>query len=166
MFESFLANTSTEGLAPLGTAPQRSFELITGTLRDLMGDEHAALFGEPVATQYGDRFDWYVGIEGSPRALSDLSQDDQTAAKAKLASLVADIQGAATKLLDSKSPDDQRLGEALANALRYPDEKSVFVLGEGASLQPVLINWAWVRENQKAVSGRLSDTRSVRASRK
>ena len=161
MFESFLANTSTEGLAPLGTAPQRSFELITGTLRDLLGEPHAALFGEPVATQYGDRFDWYVGVEGSPRALGDLSEENQQAAKAKLAELVGDIQGAATKLLDSKSPDDQRLGEALSNALRYPDQKSVFVLGEGETLQPVLINWAWVRENQKAVSGSLSDTRSV-----
>lgn len=57
MFEAFLANTSTQGLSALGTAPQRSFELITGTVRDVLGERHAALFAEPVATQYGDRFD-------------------------------------------------------------------------------------------------------------
>lgn len=161
MFESLLANTSTEGLSPLGTAPQRSFELVSGTVRDLLGERHAALFAEPVATQYGDRFDWYASSDGKARPLTGLDEDERAKAEAILAGLVGDIASEAAKLLDSAKPDDQRLGEALQNALRYPADESVFILGSGDDIQPVLVNWAWVKENQKAVTGSLSDTRAA-----
>ena len=37
MFEALLATTSSEGLKPLGSAAQRSFELVTGTVRHRLG---------------------------------------------------------------------------------------------------------------------------------
>lgn len=158
MFEAFLANTSTQGLAPLGTAPQRSFELITGTVRDALGDAHAALFAEPVATQYGDRFDWYATTAGHPRPLAGLSEEDRSAAEARLAELTAEIAGLGQSLLDKPDPDSQRLGEALVNALRYPGPDCVYVLEDGGGVQPVLLNWAWVSDSQASVTGDLSGT--------
>ncbi|WP_412508885.1 hypothetical protein [Roseovarius sp. SYSU LYC5161] len=161
MFEAFLANTSVEGLRPLGTAPQRSFELVTGTVRDACGARHAALFAEPVAAQHGNSFDWYATAAGTPAPLADLSEDEATAARDILDGLVADIRRHADTLLRSKDPDDQRLGEALANALEIPGEDAIFVLrtentDDGAALQPVLVNWAWVRDEQKSVRGVLT----------
>ena len=156
MFEAFLANTSTQGLSPLGTAPQRSFELISGTVREKLGDRHAALFAEPVATQYGDRFDWYAATAGKPLQLDDLDGEDRVTIQAELQDLLGDISEFGQLLLTNNDPDQQRLGEALCNAVRFPGKDCVFVLEDGEVRQPVLLNWAWVSDTQAAVTGDLS----------
>ncbi len=156
MFEAFLANTSTQGLSPLGTAPQRSFELISGTIRDKLGERHAALFAEPVATQYGDRFDWYAVTGGKPHRLDTFEEEERAAIDTDLQGLLSDIRDLGQSLLDSNDPDQQRLGEALTNATRYPDDDCVYVLTDGETRQPVLLNWAWISDNQAAVAGDLS----------
>lgn len=159
MSDAFLTNSSTEGLKPLGTAPQRSFELVSGTVQSSLGDAHAALFAEPVATQYGDRFDWYATVPGKPVPIA--SSADPQAARAVLDALVADVRTEAEALLASKSSEDQRLGEALANALEVPDDASIYVIERGAKdagIQPLLVNWAWIRDEQVAVRGALTGT--------
>ena len=158
MFEAFLANTSTQGLSPLGTAPQRSFELISGTVREKLDDRHAAIFAEPVATQYGDRFDWYAATAGKPLRLDDLQGEERIAIQAELQDLLGDISEIGQSLLTSIKPDQQRLGEALCNAVRYPGDDCIFVLVDGEVRQPVLLNWAWDSDTQAAVTGDLSGT--------
>lgn len=166
MFEAFLANTSTQGLSPLGTAPQRSFELISGTVRDKLGERHAALFAEPVATQYGDRFDWYATTSGKPLRLDELDEQTREEVEADFRSLLAEIDGYGSTLLDSKDTDQQRLGEALRNAVQYPGSDSVYVLEDGDAFQPVLLNWAWVSDDQGAVTGDLSGVETVARAQK
>lgn len=156
MEDAFLANTSTEGLTPLGTAPQRSFELITATVEARLSPAHAAIFSEPVATEYGDRFDWYSTQGTKPRALGALQPDVQAEMQARLEKLIGEIADDAATLIQSDSPDDQRLGEALANAVQHPAEGSVYVVDGPKGPQPVLVNWAWIVEGQKAVVGKLS----------
>lgn len=162
MFEAFLANTSTQGLSALGTAPQRSFELISGTVRNELGERHAAVFAEPVATQYGDRFDWYAAVGGKPRPLSGLDEGERAEVEADLATLLGEVLDKGQELLNSSDPDQQRLGEALANSVRYPGADCVYVLGEGDDRQPVLLNWAWVSDTQVAVTGDLSGTEDAK----
>lgn len=161
MFEAFLTNTSIEGLRPLGTAPQRSFELISGTVRAELGADVAALFAEPVATQYGDRFDWYAVVEGKPHPLSDLSPEDRARAEEVLGRLTGAVRELATRYSSADNPEEQRLGEALENALSYPDDGVFVVVSAEGALQPVLVNWAWVSDKQTAVQGslRAPDTR-------
>lgn len=156
MSSTFIANTSTEGLAPLGSAPQRSFELVSGTVLDALGPRHAALFAEPEGTEFGDRFDWYGAAGGKPRALETLDEDDRAAAEDALDGLLADISKLADTLIADETSDKQRLGEALANALRYPGPEAVYIFGSGEDLQPVLVNWAWVTDTQVAATGSLS----------
>lgn len=166
MSEAFLANTSTQGLSPLGTAPQRSYELISGTVRDKLGERHAALFAEPVATQYGDRFDWYAVVSGKPVRLDALEEDDRAEVQADMDALVGDIRELGQTLLDNSNPDEQRLGEALSNAVRYPSGDCVYVLISGDKKQPVVLNWAWVSDNQTAVAGDLSGTEGATRAKK
>ena len=158
MISSFLTTTSTEGLKPLGTVPQRSYELISGTVRAEFSDAHAALFAEPVPTQYGDRFDWHATVEGKAVPLAEST--DPISARETLDGLVADIRAASERLMTSKDADDQRLGEALANALEIPDEDAIFVVepADGGAAQPVIVNWAWTRDAQIGVRGVLSGT--------
>lgn len=158
MISSFLTTTSTEGLKPLGTVPQRSYELISGTVRAEFSETHAALFAEPVPTQYGDRFDWHATVEGKISPLAE--SPDADSVRETLGGLVADIRAASERLIASKDADDQRLGEALANALEIPDESAIFVVEpvNGGPAQPVIVNWAWTRDAQVGVRGVLSGT--------
>ncbi|MEP3945456.1 hypothetical protein [Ascidiaceihabitans sp.] len=166
MSEAFLANTSTQGLSPLGTAPQRSYELISGTIRDALGDRHAAVFAEPVATQYGDRFDWYAVADGKPQRLDALDDETRQLVQDDLDGLVADIAALGQDLLAKTNPDEQRLGEALSNAVRYPGAECVYVLSGGGEMQPVLLNWAWVSDTQAVVAGDLSGTEGAARAKK
>lgn len=157
MFEAFLTNTSIEGLRPLGTAPQRSFELIAGSVTSEVGPEAAALFAEPVATQYGDRFDWYAAVAGKAEPLTALEGAARAEADAQLSTLIAAVRALAARYSRSEMAEDQRLGEALDNALNYPGPEAVFIVtpADGPP-QPVLVNWAWVSDRQAVVQGSLS----------
>ena len=163
MSGEFLVNASREGLSPLGTAPQRSFELISGTLSARLGPAHAALFAEPVASAQGERADWYATLPGRPRPLADLPEAEEARARAELARLSADIRALAAELA-AGGGEEQRLGEALSNALEIPGEEAIYVLDglPDGRLQPVLVNWACAREARAPVRGALSgaDTRA------
>lgn len=157
MFEALLATTSSQGLQPLGSAAQRSYELVTGTVRARLGEKHARMFAEPVAAQHGDSIDWYAPIAGTGVPLSELSPEEQAALRAELASLVADIEAEAETLAASDTAEDQRLAEALANAIELPDETMIHALRDtDGKLHPMLVHWGWIRDEQKAVRGVLT----------
>lgn len=157
MNPTFLATTSTEGLQPLGSAPQRSFELVNGSVTERLGPEHAALFAEPVATEHGDRIDWYAPDAGKATPLPDLPEDAQKALRARLGALIGDIRAEADRLAQSDASEDRRLSEALLNAIEVPDEAMIYgVRAENGQLQPVLVHWSWVRNEQAAVRGILT----------
>ena len=154
---AFLVTTSTEGLQPLGSTPQRSFELVSGTLNARLGPEHAALFGDPVATEHGDRIDWHAPVKGTVTALPDLPKPEQAALRDQLGALIGDIRAEAETLADENTPDARRLSEALLNAIEVPDETMIYAVRDASGgLHPVLVHWAWVRNEQAAVRGVLT----------
>lgn len=157
MNPTLLTTTSTEGLQPLGTAAQRSFELVSGTLKQRLGAQYAALFAEPVATEHGDRIDWYASFGGKAVPLPDLPGEAQQALRAQLGRLIGDIRAEAERLATSDMPEDHRLGEALINAIEVPDQAMIYAVRDAqGELQPVLVHWAWVRNQQAAVRGILT----------
>lgn len=157
--ESILVTTtSTEGLKPLGTAPQRSFELIVSSLE---GRAATQLFAEPVSSNFGDTVDWYTALSGRPRPMAELDEAEKETLKARLEERVAEVRDAAERVLaeNPENSDNQRLAEALTNALEIPSEESIFgIVGPDGTVEPVLVNWAWVADQQKVVRGVLSAT--------
>jgi len=157
MNNPLLATTSTEGLQPLGSPAQRSFELISGTLAQRLGPEHAALFGEPVSNEAGDQIDWHADVTGVATPMAELSEADKQLLRQRLGTLVSDIRGEAEVLAQSDAAEDQRLSEALTNAIEIPDEVMIYgVKSAHGTYQPVLVHWAWVRNEQAAVRGILT----------
>lgn len=157
MVDTRLTTTSSEGLQPLGSAAQRSFELVSETVRDRLGPEHAALFAEPVATEHGDKIDWYATMQGTALRLSELDPADAETLRAKLGALVADIRDEAVRLQESSDVQDQRLAEALRNAIEIPDQSMIHALRQpDGTLQPVLVHWAWLRAERQSVRGILT----------
>ncbi|MBK0326929.1 hypothetical protein I5535_06425 [Rhodobacteraceae bacterium F11138] len=157
MFEAFLVTTSTAGLQPLGSAAQRSFELVRDTVRARVGEAHARLFAEPVATPHGDKIDWYAPFAGTVVPNADLSESEQGDLRAQLGALIADIQAEAMRLGDSEDAQDQRLSEALTHAIEIPDETMIHAVRDAnGALHPVLVHWAWLRDAQQSVRGVLT----------
>ena len=159
MPDNFLVTTASEGLKPLGTPHQRSFELVTSAVRARLSDRHAAIFSEPVATEYGDKIDWYATTDAPARVrpVADLDEADRDALLSELDHLKDDIRRDAQSLAESKNPDDQRLAEALLNALEVPGPDCVFAVVSGSDTPlPVLVNWARTSDRQEAVRGVLS----------
>lgn len=159
MSDDLIATTSSERLRPLGTPAQRSFELVTGTIERRLGTAHAQLFGEPVTTSYGHRMDWYSPLSGRVRPLSALDEAETAQARERLDQIVADIRALADEIGKSSDPEEQRLAEAIRNALEIPGTEAIHVIDTGDAehpMQPVLVNWAHVRDEHAAVRGVLA----------
>lgn len=152
-----ITTTSAAGLEPLGSPAQRSYELLSSALKARLGPDFAALLAEPVAAAAGDRIDWYANAPGDIRPLADLPEAEAAALKTRLGAMVAAIRAEADILLQSARPDDQRLGEALANATEIPGPELIFArAGPDGTAQPVLVHWAWLRQEGRAVRGVLT----------
>jgi len=146
-----LVSTQTADFKPLGSAGQRSFELIRREASAL-GAEHETLFAEPSPSPEGDIIDWYTGAAGTPRRLADADESARAAGRATLERLVGDIQRRAEALQRSTDPEQRRLGEALANAVEVPDEGCVHLVGD----RPVLVAWAHHRNTTAPPRGVLT----------
>lgn len=146
-----LTSTHTADLKPLGSAGQRSFELIRREAAAL-GPDHEALFAEPSTSPEGDVTDWYTSAIGTPRPLAEADADAQATGRRTLERLVADLQARADTLQQSRDPEKRRLGEALRNAVEIPDKWSVYLVGE----QPVLVAWAHHRNTTAPPCGVLT----------
>ncbi|OLS45362.1 hypothetical protein BV509_14110 [Rhodovulum sulfidophilum] len=156
MFEALIVTTSSAGLTALGSREQRSYELIADTVRDRLGPDHAALFAEPVATEQGDRYDWYAPVPGRVRRLDALIPEERGALLQRLEALRADIGALADEIGAEGSPAAERLSEALRNALQVPGEDCIHAIGDGPAPQPVLVNWAWTGDRQRSERGQLT----------
>lgn len=160
MTQRQLASTLSEGLRPLGTPELRSFELITEIVEEKFSPVHAALFAEPVRSPYGDKTEWYTGVNGIVTRLADMPEDRAALAKERLTSLSSDIRNYAEALSESSNANDARVAEALLNALQVPNETSVLVVEQSdapGELQPILIDWASVPDKQTSVPNVLVD---------
>lgn len=75
MSDGFLTSTSSEGLQTLGSAAQRSFELIVGSLRSALDDTAATLFAEPISTARSGSVEWYAPVHSATLAPAQQSLD-------------------------------------------------------------------------------------------
>ncbi|MBT3143074.1 hypothetical protein DS909_18595 [Phaeobacter gallaeciensis] len=156
MFGDHLITTSTEGLQPLGSAAQRSYELVSGTLRDRLSPAHAVLLAEPVAAEHGDQIDWHAPISGHIVRLLDLTASEQKLVRLELAQRISEILEESKILRANPDPSMQRLGEALTNVVEVPSEAMIYVVKTATGLHPVLVHWAWVQDEQTRVRGVLT----------
>jgi hypothetical protein len=166
MAGALLRTISGEGLRPLGTPHQRSWDLVTGALRRRLGDRHADLFAEPVAAEHGQTTDWYAPMDGRVRALDDLPEEEEAALRAEVETLAGEIDAEAEVLVASTEPEDQRLGEALRQALEVPGPDCLMAVETGqGTYRPVLVGWAWASDARHAVRGALTGADARTATR-
>ena len=157
MSDGFIQSTSSEGLQMLGSAAQRSFELISGTVKAQLGEDAAAIFAEPIATSRGAATEWYAALPGRVVPLADLTKDERTALRQTLSAHLAAINALADRITARATSEDYWLAEALRNAVEAPDDTAIWALrsAEGP-LRPLVVNWARLKDQRRDVRGVLT----------
>lgn len=157
MSDRLITTTSAEGLQTLGSAAQRSFELITSTLRARISEETAMLFAEPVVTAQGAATEWYTARPGIPVPLADLAEADAATLREEMEAQMARILGLAEELAGQKLEHGFWLAEALRNATMLPDEAALWALRMAdGKLAPVVVNWGRQPDERGRVRGVLT----------
>ena len=166
MSERLITTTSNEGVQTLGSAAQRSYELVTTTLLARLGPDMAALFAEPVTTSQGAAIEWYTSQPGLPVRLADLPDAEAAAVRAQFDAQVARIAALADELAAQRSEQGFWLADALRNATATPDAQALWALrAADGRLAPIVVNWGRVADTTGPVRGVLTAlaTRPVRA---
>ncbi|WP_296806308.1 hypothetical protein [Thiocapsa sp.] len=117
--------------------PWQQFDALGRTLRRHLPGTTAAVFARPeIAVDGSGAVTWTSELAGQPRPLSDLPDEEQTAARRALADHLNAISRLADELTQ-REPDDPEPARLLSRAIVYPGDEAVYVIG-GA---PVLISW-------------------------
>jgi hypothetical protein len=148
MNRQYLCETTLAGLRPLGVGGRRvqeSWHEIDAAIRTSLGDTHARLFAEPIIGESG--IAWFAEAEGAATPYSALPPDERATLLAEVEARLQPLRGRVEQLKADSSPASRRLGETLERALSVPSpgEGREFLYavrtGEGAALEPVLVNW-------------------------
>jgi Mg-chelatase subunit ChlD len=92
--------------------------------------------------------EWYSDIPGQPTSLRDLPEHEQARVRALLNDRLAAVRGLADRL-PSLDPGAAELVEPLRQALAYPGDETVYVIGG----QPVITFWGYRNAATGAVAG-------------
>jgi Mg-chelatase subunit ChlD len=130
-----IAVLSASGYAPVGSgAPTPgTHRQLDAVIRRHLPAATATLLAEPRPSADGTQVAWYANLAGQPVRLDALPLAEQSAARERLATRLAALDGLATRL----RRDEPALAARLDEALRYPGDENVYVVGG----EPVLTFW-------------------------
>ncbi len=126
-------------LAYQGIIVMDSYPQLSRLLRQELGDNYVLLFAEPVTNPADNCIDWYTPVQGAVRALPELPAEKQNAVRSRLLGMAGEISRISRQLQNAQEQSRVVGGHILELALRYPDEKNIFLVGD----QPVLVCWGF-----------------------
>lgn len=126
-------------LASQGIFATDCYAQIRAILLQKLGPEHAALLAEPQHDAEGRNVDWYAQAQGPARPLSELTETEAQALRAKAAGLAQDILGLSRSLTAEAQARQALSGQLLRQALQHPSPTDLWSVGGS----PVLINWGF-----------------------
>lgn len=117
------------GVAPDG----ERHRALDGLIRRHLPGVTASLLAQPSASAEGGFVDWYTDLAGQPVTLAGLSGQAGAEARARLADRLDSLKALADRL-EASDPEG---AELLREALSFPGEETVYVVGG----QPVITFW-------------------------
>ena len=126
-------------LASQGIFATDCYEQLKSILLQKLGPDHAALLAEPQHNAEGNSVDWYAEGNGTAIPLTELSEPDAQALRARAGALAADIAGLSSDLTADAQARQALSGQLLRLALQHPADEDIWSV-DG---QPVLINWGF-----------------------
>ncbi len=125
-------------LSGLGAPTADLHQRLQTVIRRHLPAVNASLLAAPSPTADGRYVEWYSDLTGQPRKLMALPEADQAIARALLQDRLNAMQGFAERL-PHVDPGAGGLAESLRQALSYPGDDTVYVVGD----QPVITFWGY-----------------------
>ncbi|MBK8908221.1 MAG: hypothetical protein IPM60_10030 [Rhodospirillales bacterium] len=125
-------------LAPEAAATPELHRRLTAVIRRHLPPVTASLLTLPAPTADGRLIEWYSDLAGQPVPLPALPEAEQAAARAVLHERLTSVRDLADRL-PAIDPDSAGVAEPLRQALSYPGDDTVYVVGG----QPVLTFWGY-----------------------
>ena len=147
MDSSWIASTSNQGLRPVSAPGQRDHGVLVQLLAQHLGEEHAALFAEPVPNPDGRTTDWYAPLEGEAQPLEALDPAARAAAEQRLAAAATTTSALSPRAWPSR-------------ASRMPPTRQPCCRRRSRS--PIRASSAWSAARRCCSPGRISRTRRTR----
>ena len=126
-------------LASQGIFATDCYEQLKSILLQKLGPDHAALLAEPQHNAEGNSVDWYAEGNGPAVPLTELSEQDAQALRARAGTLASDIAGLSSNLTADAQARQALSGQLLRLALQHPTDEDIWSV-DG---RPVLINWGF-----------------------
>lgn len=130
---------SMHALAFQGIMVNTCYPQIRDMLRRKFGDEYVLLFAKPVENSAEAAIDWYTPVQGAARPLASLPEAEAAPIYSHISEMAAAIAAYAEELIQTHEPLKVTRGNILKLALRYPDDKALYAVGQ----QPVYTCWGF-----------------------
>jgi len=113
------------------------FTRLHAVLSKYLSPTIANLLAEPIVSEDSSHIEWYTQFVGQPLKLNELSGLEQSHARRLLGERLDSVRDLATKI--AKLDPQSDLSERLVQAITYPNEDTIFVVGG----QPVITFWGY-----------------------
>ncbi|MDX0604994.1 hypothetical protein GOD78_28100 [Sinorhizobium medicae] len=144
----FITMTSLLNMRPLGSAADRSLPRMEGILEREFEGRLALRLAEPVERNDKTGVDWYIDSDDALTRLSTIPEELADYYKKRLQADVSVITSAAERYESRNDQAAQNTASALRNAVRYPGDDNVWLLGDVPSGKAAIVLTAWGYEAQ------------------
>jgi len=110
----------------------------------------------PQPNETGDRIDWYAPINGKITSWSSANTAQRAAALRQLDICLAKAADISQRALNADKTARQLFGALLANAIRFPDQNYVYLVGG----KPVITFWGFTSPQHKSSHDALASLRT------
>ncbi|MCD2176111.1 hypothetical protein [Rhizobium sp. C4] len=139
----FVTTTPLHVMRPLGSSAERSFPRIEAMLQREFREQLCFALAEPVKSKDGAGIDWYTELEEIVTPLSALPEAYMDYYRARLEADKATVKAAAQQYEDRSDPAGRTIATALLNAISYPGDEHVYLVGDAQSGEAKLLLTAW-----------------------
>ncbi len=160
MAKLFLRSGSLDDIFALGENGQPVYASalqIRESLRLTRNQAIADCLAIPQPNDTGDRIDWYSPIEGKVTSWSAASAVQRAAALRQLDVCLTTAADISQRALNAEKTARQLFGALLANAIRFPDQNYVYLVGD----KPVITFWGFTSPQHKLSHDALASLRSL-----
>lgn len=134
-----VSKSDLNALAFKGIMAYSSFPQIRDMLRKKFGESFALLLAQPVENTSDGIIDWYTPVQGDPKKLVDLPEEERKSIREKMAEMGRRIEAYAQELIDTQDSLKVTRGKILELILYYPSESDLYVIDD----QPIYTCWGF-----------------------
>ncbi|MDR0816347.1 MAG: hypothetical protein LBN28_03000 [Desulfovibrio sp.] len=135
-----------QSLSYQGMRVAENFHQIKELVRARLGDDYALLFAEPGGLQSGEIIDWYSPIQGTPRRITELPEEEANRLAAYVGGMGKEIKNLAEDMKSGGGQSSVLRGMVLELALQYPDVSHIYAVGG----HPVMTCWGFASSKKGA----------------